>query len=108
MAIQLQPRRTVSAGAVELFRVDLQDHLDSGETLTGTPTFTNISGVITFGTPSRNSAEITVDGRPVAANKACYATGTVSSSASGDQEISIQVQTSAGRTLPFELPINVT
>lgn len=57
-----------TAAEVRQVQVDFQGKLDTGETLTGTPTATPDSG-ITAGTVTKNSSEITVNGTAVPANK---------------------------------------
>ena len=61
----------VSAGATRIVSLDLTDDLDSSETLTGTPTVSEISTTdLTLGNKQVNSGSITVLGRTVTAGKA--------------------------------------
>lgn len=82
---------------VRLVSIDFQGKLDTGETLTGTPTATPDSG-LTCGSPSRNSSEITVNGTAVPANKGIQFTvssGTLNTT----YNVLVSCATSGGQTL---------
>jgi len=66
MAITLQQRPSISASDVELVAIDYQSHLDTGETLTGTPTVVEVTTTdLTLGNKAVSSAVLTILGRSV-------------------------------------------
>lgn len=61
--------RTVSSDAVEVVAIDESFELDSGETLTGTPTVTEIdTNDLTITNNALNASSMTINGNTAAAN----------------------------------------
>mgnify|MGYP001563283953 FL=1 len=82
MVLALTPVYTISVGDVEMVAIDYTDHLDSGETLTGTPTATLIdTGSLVISNVGLNAAAKTILGRTVAIS--CAVQFRVLSQASG-------------------------
>lgn len=59
--------RTVSSGAVDVVAIDETFELDEGETLTGTPTVTEVdTSDLTITNKTINNAQMTINGNTVA------------------------------------------
>lgn len=73
MSTNTAPQRpTLAVGETRLFSVSFVDVLDSGETLTGTPTVVDngTSGTLTIASASVNSTALTILGESVAIGQA--------------------------------------
>lgn len=89
MAKRIHPVVEISAGETEVVAIDMQDQLDGAETLTGSPTFTEVGTLtdpntddeeltagtsdLTFGNEGINGSSLTINKRTVAASKAAQA-----------------------------------
>jgi hypothetical protein len=99
MPIILQQRPLISVGDVEKGAVSFADKLDSGETLTGTPTVTEVTTTdLTLAGKAVSTTSLTILGETVAAGEAVQFT------VSGQQAatiytISVSATTTASRTL---------
>lgn len=71
MAITLAQRPVISAGDVDIAAIDYTNWLDSGETLTGTPTATEITTThLTLSSVTVTTAAMTILNNSVSASKA--------------------------------------
>lgn len=71
MPITLSQVPLVSVGDTELCAIDYTDWLDSGETLTGTPTVVEVTtSALTLASKAVNSAAVVILGETVAIGKA--------------------------------------
>ena len=98
MPIILQQRPMISVGDVEKGAVSFADKLDTGETLTGTPTVTEVSTAdLTLGSKAVSTTSLTILGETVAAAEAVQFT--VSGQKAGTlYTISVTASTTASRT----------
>lgn len=107
MTIELEPVYTVSPDETEMVAIDYTDHLDSDETLSGTPTVTSIGAhTVTVSNVGLNSTAKTILGRSVVANKAVTFRIT-SLVAECDYAIKISVGTSSSPARTIVRQINV-
>jgi hypothetical protein len=71
MAIECQQIGTKSAGDTELVAVDFSEYLDTGETLTGTPTVVEVTTTaLTLASKAVSSTSLVILGRTVTAAEA--------------------------------------
>ena len=101
MPKRIQQKTELGVGETEAVAIDYQDHLDTGELLTGTPTVTEASGTLTLGSKAVNTAALTILGRSVAIGQAVQFTA--AGAALGVKYVfTITVSTDAGRVLVRE------
>ena len=63
--------RQISSGAVEIVSINHTDELDAGDTLTGTPTITEVETTdLTLSSKQVNSGALVIENRDVAIGKA--------------------------------------
>lgn len=98
MAVTLEQQPQISEGDVDVVSIDYTSYLDSDETLSGTPTVTEVTTAdLTLASKAVSSAALVILGRTVAIAKA------VQFSVSGQQSgttyrVRVSVATSASRT----------
>lgn len=105
MAGIAQPAHEKTAGETRNVAVDCRDLLDSGETLTGTPT---VSGTgLTLSGATVNVAALTLQGATVGIGQAVQFT--VAGGTAGTRYlIRVTASSSGGQTLQFDVPLKVT
>jgi len=95
--------RTVSSDAVEIVAVDESFELDSGETLTGTPTVTEVDTAdLTITNRTLNSSTMTINGNTVAAS--CAVLFKISGQKAGTQyniKYTVNTTSTPARTLAW-------
>jgi len=93
--------RSVYPGEVRNVAIDFTFQLDAGETLSGTPTVSALSGYgVTFSGQQINASAITINGTVVAIGNAVQFTADATSAASGATiRLLITCGTSASQTL---------
>lgn len=98
MTVEAIQRHTVSVGETRLVRVNFADNLQSGVTLTGTPTVVEVTTTdLTLGSKSLNAATYTDDdGTTVAISNAV--TFTVAGGTAANSPYSILVTTATNST----------
>jgi len=70
-AILIEPVRSISQGDTEVVGIDYQDHLDSSELLTGTPTVAELyTSALTLANKAVSTAALEILGRTSAIAKA--------------------------------------
>lgn len=99
--------RQISAGEVRNVAVDMRGKLDTGETLTGTPTATEETGGITTSAAQVNMEAVVVNGRLVPAGQAIQFTADPNEDASGSYEVVVSCATSAGQVIDGALRLRI-
>lgn len=98
MPIILPQRPVLSQGDIDVCSVDFQDWLDNDETLTGTPTVTEVTTAdLTLSNKQVNTVPVYIDGRYVGTGKAVQ--WKVSGQLSG-RTYTIQVTTTSNAAVP--------
>jgi len=95
---------SMSTEEVRHVAVDMSGKLDTGETLTGTPTVTSGSNQ-TITNKAVSTAELTINGETVAAGLAVQFT--LDATAESIDTVYIQCGTSASQTIDGEIIVNV-
>ncbi len=104
MAIELKPDSTISVGASRILSIDLQKELTGDEVLTGTPTITEASGVLTLTNKAVSTAALTINGRACAIGKAVQCLVNASAAVAGTTytlTISVATDSSPAETLAY-------
>jgi hypothetical protein len=106
MAQQFIPTLPALTGAVRtyVFPYDTFAEVEAGETISS-PSVPAVSG-LTIGSPSITSADITQDGRTIAAGKAVQVQ--ITSPTAGTYTVNCSVTSSGGSTLPFRAYLKVS
>lgn len=106
MTINIPGERVKSASETRVASVSFAQVLDSGVTLSGTPTVTGSPSGLTISSAQRNSSAVTINGASVAANTAVLFTA-AGGSAGQTYTITVSVGTSASETLVRRVRLKV-
>lgn len=94
-----QERPDAVPGETNIYSVSLDGKLDSGETITGTPTVVEVTtSDLTISSITVSSAELTINDRAVAAGRAIQFKVAGQDTASAPYRLKITAATSAGQT----------
>lgn len=100
--------REITTDEVRLVSVSFAGKLDTGETLTGTPTVTAEAGSgLTLASKVVNTGTITVNNRTCAAGEAIQFKVTATAGNAGEWDIDISCGTTAGQTVFGRVTVEV-
>lgn len=107
MAVTIQPTKTLSAGSTEIFSLDCQRWLDSGEIIADVSATADTG--LTVSNAAVNSSAKVIDGVQSPANQSVSMKVVTAASASGALNVTVTLTTdsSPARVVPFKLPVNV-
>ncbi len=110
MPVELEPRYPISINDVELVSIQYTDHLDSGESLTGTPTVVEVTtSDLTLANKAVNSATYvdSIVGNTVAIGAAVQFTVTTTTAATYKIRVTVSTDASPARTFQRDIILDV-